>query len=59
MGRLKSKGNKATLYPTKTGSSLNFNFIICQNLLEEVEDHALTGSKLPKQKVQLTRIFKL
>ena len=45
----------------QTGPSLNFNSIICQNLLEEVVDHALTGSKLSKQEVQLTRtlIFKM
>ena len=53
MGRLKSKGNKAMIYPT--------NSIICQKLFGEVEDHSLTESKLSKQKVQSTRtlIFKI
>ena len=35
--------------------------LFAKNLFEEAEDHALTGSKLSKQEVQLTRtlIFKM
>ena len=50
MGILKSKDNKAILYPT----NLVLFSTITEKLFEEVEDHALTGSKLSKQKIQLT-----
>ena len=61
MGRLKSKGNKPIHYPTKLDHPYIFIKLFAKNLFEDVEDHALIGSKLSKQGVQLTRtlIFKM
>ena len=55
MGRLKCKGNKAILYPIKLEHSYILIQLFAKNHLEEVEDHALIGSKLSKHEVQLTR----
>ena len=53
MGRFKSKGNKAILYPTKLDHLKLYLF--SKNLLGEVEDHALIRSKLSKQGVKSIR----
>ena len=53
--RLKSKGNKATVYPTKLDDPQMLIQLFAKNLFEVVEDPAPIGSKLSKQEVQLTR----
>ena len=61
MGRLKSKGNKAIFYPPRLDHPQFLISLFAKNLFEEVEDYALIGSKLSKQKVQLVRtlMFKM
>ena len=61
MWRLKSKGNKAILYPTKLEHPEILIQLFSKNLFGEVEDHALIRSKLSKQEVQSIRtlIFKM
>ena len=58
---MRSNNKAARPYLYQTESSLNFYSIICQKHFGEVEDHALTGSKLPKQEVQSARtlLFKM
>ena len=57
MGKLKSTGNRVILDPTK---AIPYPIqLFAKNLFEGVEDHALMGSKLFKQDVQLTRTLLL
>ena len=61
-GEIEKQRQQGHTLSNQTGSYLNFNSIICQKkLFEEVEDHALIGSKLSTQEVQLTRtlMFKM
>ena len=61
MGILKSKGNKQQGHTLSSQTGLSLNFLLTKNLFEELEDHTLIGSKIPKQEVQLTvtLIFKM
>ena len=56
-GEIEKQRQQSYTLSNQTGSSLNFNSIICQHLFVKVEDHALIGSKLSKHEVPLTRIL--
>ena len=55
MGRLKSKGNKGILFPTKLDHPYILIELFSKNFFGEVEDPALIGLKLSKQEVQSIR----
>ena len=61
MVRLKSKDNKAILYPTKLDHPSILIQLFAKNVCGELEDHVLIGSNLSEQEVQSTRtlLFKM